>query len=73
MYDSKQLILVVIAVGWSTVKWRVDQFCVYLTELRWYAVDFKSAGQTALLVVYRSLNVSFIRKGAITLKTMRFS
>ena len=43
MHDSEQLNLVLTAVGQSTVKWGVDQFCVFLAELRWYAVDLSQS------------------------------
>ena len=59
---SEQLNLVLIAVGWLPVKWRVDQFYVYLTEMRWYAVNLRLVSQTALYIAFTCLEMMNLYK-----------
>ena len=74
MINSGQLNLALIAVGWSTVKWRVNCFCVYLTELRWYVVDLSWLVKQHYLWHLQLLKqLVYIRKYAITLRRMNFS
>ena len=54
MYDSEQLNLAQMVVGWLNVKWTVNWFCVYLTELRWYAVDLSRPVEWHYWLCYRS-------------------
>ena len=38
-YNMTEMNLAQIPVSWSTVKQRVDHFCVYFLKLRWFSVN----------------------------------